>query len=209
MIWPVIGRLVLAAAIKLATDYGKKKIKEKVLKELVKKAREHAKKAFKKELKRRQSCKTCPPLSQEADPCSFLAGGNPNGAGKYRGGSYKGVKVSGMHSHHTPAKAAYPPGSMDKDLMPSISMEPGDHTKTMSYGGGPTSIRGAYRSAQKQAMKRGDVLGAFAMDVVDIKIAHPKKYDTALMEAGAYAACITKFKDKYPVGKKSKNKGKK
>ena len=51
-------------------------------------------------------------------------------------------------------------------------------------------------------MKKGGVLAAFAMDVADIKLRFGDKYDKALIEAGAYVACITKFKDKYPVGGK-------
>jgi hypothetical protein len=87
--------------------------------------------------------------------------------------------------------------------MPAIQMDRGDHLQTSSYGN--SAAAKAYRSAQTAAIKSGGVLAAFAMDVADIKLRFGDKYDTALMEAGAYAACLEFYKDKYrPAGGRRK-----
>lgn len=203
MILPIIAGLVVRAAVsyaaKHAIKYGAKQLGKRALRQMMKKARKHGEKILRKEMKRRKNCKSCKKLDELADPCQFLRKGNPAGAGKYRGGSYGGApgsKVRGLESHHIPAQDAYPRGSMSPSKMPAIQMDVADHQKTASWGRGGKG----YANLQRAAMKKGGVLAAFAMDVADIKLKFGNKYDTALMEAGAYVACITKFKDKYPVG---------
>ncbi|WP_298294165.1 hypothetical protein [uncultured Litoreibacter sp.] len=204
MILPIIAGIVVRQAVKYAAKqalkYGAKQLSKRALKQMMKKAQKRGEQVLRKEMQRRKNCKTCKKLEDLADPCQFLRKGNPAGAGKYRGGSYGGApgsKAGGLESHHIPAQAAYGRGSMSPGKMPAIQMDVADHRKTASWGPGGKG----YARAQRQAMKKGGAMAAFAMDVADIKMKFGNKYDTALTEAGAYVACITKFKKKYPTGR--------
>jgi len=204
MILPIIAGIVVRQAVKYAAKhaikYAGKQLGKRALKQMMKKAQKQGEKVLRKEMQRRKNCKTCKPLDKLADPCKFLRKGNPAGGGKYRGGSYGGApgsKAKGLESHHIPAQDAYGRGSMSAGKMPAIQMDVADHQKTASWGRGGKG----YANLQRAAMKKGGAMAAFAMDVADIKLKFGNKYDTALVEAGAYVACITKFKDKYPTGR--------
>ena len=203
MILPVIAGIIVKAAVSYAVragaQYAGRKISKRVIRALMRKARRYGNKVLRREIERRRTqCKNCKPLEQLKDPCKFLRKGNPNGSGNFRGGSYGGTRKSGIESHHIPAQGSYPRGSMSAGKMPAIQMTPDDHSKTMSYGS--SKAASAYRQAQNLALRKGGILAAFAMDVADIKLRHGDKYDQAILEAGAYVACISAFPDKYPVG---------
>jgi len=201
---PIIAGIVIRAAVgyaaKQGIKYATKKAAKKAIKKLMSKAQDKAEKVLAKEAKRRKSCKTCKALDKLKDPCSFLRKGNPAGTGKYRGGSYGGApgsKAKKLESHHIPAESAYGLRSMSQSKMPAIQMDVADHRKTSSWGSSANAK--AYRRLQKTAMKsKGGIAAGFAMDLVDIKLRFGKKYDTALIEAGAYLACISKYPAKYP-----------
>ncbi|TRW95280.1 hypothetical protein FNJ84_16260 [Paracoccus sp. M683] len=152
----------------------------------------------------REQCPTCDPqdiLKKMTDPCAMLNRGK--GSGPYRGGSdtEMGKPVGdGKDSHHMPAKANYPTwkSTTPKSVYgkwPAIQMDAKDHGSTFSNGRNPLS--GAYARAQKYAFKEYGYLAAFALDVAEIKLKFGNKYDEALKEAAAYAACVAAFPDKY------------
>lgn len=125
-----------------------------------------------------ETCKNC-------DPCKHLACGNPSS--KYRGGAHSCTSQpanDGKDSHHMPAKAnsPLPPG-----MGPAIQMDPLDHQRTASYGRSPTD---PYMQAQQSLIRSGNFLGAVAMDVADIQAKFPGKYDAAIGQMMAYAACL-------------------
>jgi hypothetical protein len=205
MILPVLAaiavRALISYAIKEGIEYVVDKARDAVVQEIMKKARAYAEKMLLDHV--RETCPKCDAadvLRKMNDPCSILSRGK--GKGKYRGGSDEEMTKpvgDGKDSHHMPAKANYPswpkPQSTYKKW-PAIQMDPADHKKTFSNGSNPLS--GAYARAQKYAFKEYGLLGAFALDVADIKMNTPKgKYDEALMEAAAYAACVAAFPDKY------------
>ena len=136
----------------------------------MKKARELAEKKLLDHVR-----KTCPKCSaadvlrKMSDPCALLNRGT--GKGKYRGGSHEEMtkpKDDGKDSHHIPAKSNYPswpkpPRTYDK--WPAIQMDAKDHKGTFSYGGNK-----AYSNAQAYAFEKYGMLGAFALDVAEIKM---------------------------------------
>ena len=152
---------------------------------------------LKQQKRKRQACRTCKQLDDLVDPCQFLRGGT--GGGGFNGGNYNGTRAPGLESHHIPAQGTYPPGSMPAGKMPAIAMDSADHAMTMSHGS--SAAAGRYREAQKDAIRRGGIVAAFAMDAADIKLRFGKKYDRALLEASAYVACVSKYPEKYPVGR--------
>ena len=91
----------------------------------------------------------------------------------------------GFDSHHTPAAAA---SNLPRDMGPAIQMQPPDHWRTASNG----RQRGyaAYIAAQKELVTSGNSVGAVAMDAADIHAKFGNKYDGALAQMLAYAACL-------------------
>ncbi|MFD1747408.1 hypothetical protein ACFSE1_18215, partial [Rhizobium helianthi] len=137
------------------------------------------------------------------DPCDYLAKGNPNGKGPYRGGSYAGVpgsKPLGLESHHMPPKSSYPSWLVDEiggiNRMPSMQMDKTDHLDTASHGTkGFDGIE--YRLEQKRLIESGNYREALARDFRDARrIAreegNPRKYNEAMLEASAYLKCRQK-----------------
>ena len=122
------------------------------------------------------------------NPCAHLAGGVPGS--KYRGGAHSGTSLpvgDGLDSHHTPAAAASP---LPRAMGPAIQMDPADHWRTASNGRMPGSA--GFIAAQRSMISSGNFLGAVAMDVADIKAKFGDKYDSAIAQMEAYAACLEK-----------------
>lgn len=89
-----------------------------------------------------------------------------------------------------PADDAYPEShAVKRDRMPAIRMKTGDHKKTASHGHQGREAR-KYRKKQTRKIKAGKHSEAFGMDVADLKDRHDGKYDDAIAEAAAYAACL-------------------
>lgn len=140
---------------------------------------------------------SCPAKLDDDDPCKHLRNGNPNGKGKYRGGAHREMsknKGDGLDSHHMPANQANKMGGgPSENDAPAIQMDPSDHRKTSSYGGGPDAAQ--YRAEQARLVQEGKLLDAAKRDVEDVKrVARrandPGKYDEALKEAQAYLDCL-------------------
>ena len=148
-----------------------------------------------KRAKRKGGCNSCAAIK---NPCKDLAGGNPENDGKkYRGGGHGKTKKrrptdkkGEFESHHMPADDAYPEShAVKRDRMPAIRMKTGDHKKTASHGHQGREAR-KYRKKQTRKIKAGKHSEAFGMDVADLKDRHDGKYDDAIAEAAAYAACL-------------------
>ncbi|MGL4236463.1 hypothetical protein [Tabrizicola sp.] len=203
---PIIAGIVIRAAVafaaKQAAKYAGKKLAKRALRKLLERGRKQGDEILEREINRRKACKTCKKLDDLADPCQFLRSGTGS---KYNGGSYAGTKKSGIESHHMPAESSYPAGSMSQGKMPAIAMDPADHKKTASHGSSDAAR--LYQKQQKAVLSgKGGLLGAFAMDVADVKLKFGDKYDQAIMEASAYVACISKYPDKYPVGQQTRRR---
>ena len=84
-----------------------------------------------------------------------------------------------------PAAAASP---LPRDAGPAIKMDPSDHAKTASNGRMPGSA--AHIAAQRALVNSGRFSEAFALDVADIRARFGNKYDGAILQAGAYLACL-------------------
>ncbi len=129
------------------------------------------------------------------NPCKHLAKGDPNGKGKYRGGSYSGAPGSDaakIQSHHSPADSAY--DTLPSGQKPAMQMDTGDHQLTASHGW--QGLDGAdYRQTQSDLIASGQSRSATAMDVQDAReIARaqgdPRKYNTAMLEMLKYRKCL-------------------
>jgi len=129
------------------------------------------------------ACASC-----KKNPCDALRCGTPGA--KYRGGAHDCMtgtpetKGDMLDSHHTPAKANSP---LPPSMGPAIQMDAADHRQTASYGRSSTD---PYMQAQKALIDSGNFSAAIAMDVADITSKFPGKYDAALAQMGAYAACL-------------------
>jgi hypothetical protein len=131
------------------------------------------------------TCATC-----ASNPCAALACGTPGS--QYRGGAHGCTKLpvgDGLDSHHMPADSAT---VMPREIAPAIQMDPVDHRKTISYGGGAT---GPHYAAQRSLVTRGQTMAAIMMDVADVKViaaaaGTPSKYDSAITQMLAYAQCL-------------------
>ena len=102
------------------------------------------------------------------------------------GGMHRDTRLpvnDGLDSHHTPSRQSYEHTSIDMMDGPAIKMEPKDHRKTASYGGGPNSKQQAYRDKQKELINQGAFDEAFLMDVEDIQSKFGSKYDEAILKA--------------------------
>lgn len=66
---------------------------------------------------------------------------------------------------------------------PAIRMDPADHRRTASYGGGPDSPQQKYRDQQRALIEQGRFDDAFLMDVEDIQSKFGNKYDQHILEA--------------------------
>jgi hypothetical protein len=76
---------------------------------------------------------------------------------------------------------------------PAIQMEPEDHQDTMSYGSSSESRQ--YRESQAELLKKNRLLDAVDNEIEDAKrvaleAGDPHRYDQAIKEMRAYAACL-------------------
>ncbi len=126
-------------------------------------------------------------------PCDHLRQGS--GKGPYRGGAHsktsKPVK-DGKDSHHLPADDIVP---LERSDGPAIQMDPLDHKKTQSNGGGLAAKR--YRQMLEQLLKDGNWRQAMAEEIKDIRrlsreINEPRKYNEAMLEMLEYFKCLAK-----------------
>jgi hypothetical protein len=97
-----------------------------------------------------------------------------------QGGRYDDLIANGAHRHHMPSDQASP---LAKGDGPAIRMEPADHRRTASYGGGSGSPQQQYRDQQRSLIDQGKFDDAFLMDVQDIQSKFGSKYDQAILEA--------------------------
>jgi len=103
-----------------------------------------------------------------------------NSCPEFEGGTYGGLGTEGgtLHRHHMPADSASP---LSKSNGPAIQMEPVDHRRTASYGGGTNATN--YRARQQELIDQGNFDDAFLMDVEDIQSKFGPKYDQAILDA--------------------------
>ncbi|MGV6953158.1 RHS repeat-associated core domain-containing protein [Pseudomonas chlororaphis] len=130
------------------------------------------------------------PLGLARCPCDELKKGNPEGRGPYRGGSYGGTTASGIESHHMPADSVSP---IKRSQGPAIQMAPGDHAETLSHGHQGNAGK-AYRAQVKSKIDSGDMRGAMAMEIRDVRrvaaqAGQPRKYNEAMQEMLTYSKC--------------------
>jgi hypothetical protein len=127
------------------------------------------------------TCATC-----AANPCAALACGAP--VGEYRGGAH-GCMTKPVNdkkdSHHMPADSISP---LNREVSPSIQMDPRDHRRTNSYGQRPAT--NAVLAGQQDMIASGNFMGAQAIDVAEVMAKFPGKYDAAIAQMAAYTACL-------------------
>jgi hypothetical protein len=114
------------------------------------------------------------------------------------GGSYiiirTNYKNKGGQAHHIPPKSTYC-GEIDLQTNdgPSIWMEPADHRKLQSTGGGPGSANDKYRQTLAALIKQGKYKEAMDKEIADIKDKFPAgEYDKAIVQALAYYETVKK-----------------
>jgi hypothetical protein len=177
--------LVLAAkgiAKAIAVQGGRGVVTRQLRKKIIDAARK-ADAQLKKEAAER--VKNCPSCKARKNPCRSLRGGNPKGAGPYRGGSYAGTRKSGFESNHMPPKSVSP---LSEARGPAIRMDPADHRKLKSTGAGNTSRH--FRQDQEMLIAGGRFNEAFGMEAADVIGKFGSKYNDAIAEATAYLACL-------------------
>lgn len=107
--------------------------------------------------------------------CSFpVLGGRYNEINKWRKDAKKGGEIHHMPSFYA-IKEVKTFGSA-----PAIWMAKDDHRKTASHSWFPGSSQ--YREIQRRKVKSGDICGALAMDVDDIRFKFPGKYEAGMLQ---------------------------
>lgn len=122
------------------------------------------------------TCATC-----KDNPCAHLA--NPPTVG-YQGGAHGATKLpwgDGKDSHHLPPNASY---GLPSDVKPAIQMDAADHQQTSSYR------NPLYVAQQRALIASGGFAAAMAQDIAEIRAKFPNKYETAIIQMQAYAACL-------------------
>jgi hypothetical protein len=103
----------------------------------------------------------------------------------YRGGAYadikKAPKLEGIEAHHIPPKSI---SGISERAGSAIQMDLSDHAKTSSYRYSKKSI--AYREMLEQKIESGDVRGAYATDIWDVKRGSKTKYNEAMRQMLEY-----------------------
>jgi hypothetical protein len=103
------------------------------------------------------------------------------------GGSYKEcddfrtIHGGAIEVHHIPSDSSH---SLLHNNGPAIVMSVEDHAKTASHNKEPGAK--SYREKQSNLIAQGDFLGAFQMDVDDIRSKFGNKYDEAILAAYAH-----------------------
>jgi len=103
----------------------------------------------------------------------------------FKGGAYKDMKNpvgDGLDAHHMPADSTT---SIPINEGPAIQMIPEDHAMTSSYKNTPLSK--AYRAEIQGKIENGDMRGAMAQEIKDVKDATGSKYNKAMQEMLKYA----------------------
>ncbi len=228
---PVLVGVIVGAAVRYAAkeaiEWVVDKAKDAAVQAIVEKAEKVAKERLLKEA--REKCPTCDPeefLKNLDDPCDIVAKNSTDGAGKYRGGSHSRMQNSkptptgtgrNFESHHIPPKSNYPGWKKlsrsqqrsRSNKWPAIVMDRADHKQTPSqskYTKANPTFSNAYNKVQRAAFKQGGIMAAYLQEVAFIKGKFGEKYDTALVEAGAYAACISTFPKKYGLQNSSRKR---
>lgn len=133
---------------------------------------------------------------RNTDKCKPLENGLPGI--DYRGGKHSKIRKGGKkftpprESHHMPAASAYSRvnGRIIKPAnMPTIQMDKADHMLTASWGNGLPAQ--SYRLEQERLIKSGKpgYTAAMMMDIADIRAKFGDKYDSAITQMIAWAAC--------------------
>ena len=100
----------------------------------------------------------------------------------YKGGAYNQLPmIPGFERHHIPADSVT---SIPRGKGMSIQMELKDHRLTSSWGSSTKARQ--YREELKQQIDHGDIRGAVARDIRDVKDVTGRKYNSALREMLEY-----------------------
>lgn len=97
---------------------------------------------------------------------------------------WRKIRIPGTCSCSVPADSAT---AMPRDMGPAIRMDPLDHRRTASYGGGAT---GPAYAAQRALISRGMSMAAFELDAANAETIAPGKYTASIAQARAYAQCL-------------------
>jgi len=101
----------------------------------------------------------------------------------YRGGAYSDLeRIAEFDRHHMPADSI---SSVARNAGPSIHMERGDHRQTASYGSSLAAR--SYREKTQTLIDKGDMRGAMAEEVLDVRKVGGSKYNSAILEMLEYA----------------------
>ena len=98
-----------------------------------------------------------------------------------KGGAYKDLPSNGGENHHMPADSVSP---FNRGDGPAINMEKADHRQTESCGNSKEAQE--YRSKQKQLIEQDKFNQAQQMDIDDIRLKFPHKYEGAINEMLQY-----------------------
>jgi hypothetical protein len=114
---------------------------------------------------------------------------------QYRGGSYDAIKMQthphNIERHHMPAQSV---SQFSKGEGPAIHMEIEDHMQTSSWGRSNASQ--AYKQIVKQKIESGDLRGAMATEIWDVKRVTGTKYNDAMREMLDYGKSSGKIPHK-------------
>lgn len=133
---------------------------------------------------------------RNSDKCKPLENGV--GGNDYRGGKHSKIRKGGKkytpprESHHMPAASAYSRLNGKTIMpanMPTIQMDKADHMLTASWGSSLSAQ--SYRLEQQRLIKSGKAgyTAAMTMDIADIREKFGDKYDLAIAQMIAWAAC--------------------
>jgi hypothetical protein len=100
---------------------------------------------------------------------------------KYRGGAYDDIKMTtnphNVERHHIPADSTT---TISKGKGLAIQMERDDHRATSSCE--PSTKAKEYRATLQEKIESGDMRGAVATDIWDVKAGTGRKYNKAMIE---------------------------
>jgi len=191
-------RAAIGAGVRIAGGAAARRAAAAAARRVANRSIQRGREVLQREITRRRNCRNCRQLDELVAPCAILSRGTGLNGSPYSGGSHAGNRSrarAGVESHHMPASDAYPVG-VRTGVMPAIQMDAADHRMTASHGNMGRAGR-QYRDAQQRLIRRGNLRGAFMMDVIDIRSKFGDKYDAALAEAAAYMECVERYKRNY------------
>jgi hypothetical protein len=104
---------------------------------------------------------------------------------RYKGGAYDDIKMTdhphNIERHHIPADSTT---TIPRGRGLAIQMEEYDHSKTSSYKS--STVAKEYRAMLKDKVESGDMRGAVATDILDVKSTTGRKYNEAMLEMVDY-----------------------